>query len=166
MAPLWSIPVWFGHWPVLSNPFFFSLLLTNSCSRAMGLFLPWREAELEKCPCLYWHTGELGGTVSVTGCWNQLQGSGGCELGMRKEGNGMLKGVKSLKWAMETVDLNVRVYFLTVISVKFLDNPEGKWWKSCTWRCFSIWVLMKAAENTYLHKNSVELDNLRVFSHL
>lgn len=67
---------------------------------------------------------------------------------------------------METVDLNVRVYFLIVISVKLLDNPKGKWWKSCTWRRFPIWVLMKAAEDTYLHKNSVELDNLRVFSHL
>lgn len=31
---------------------------------------------------------------------------------------------------METVDLNVRIYFLTVISVKLLDNPKGKWWKS------------------------------------
>lgn len=73
-----SIPVWFGHWPVLSNPFF-PLLLTNPCSRAVGWFLTWREAELEKCPCLYWHTGVLGGTVTVTGCLNQLQGSGGCE---------------------------------------------------------------------------------------
>lgn len=160
--------VWFGHWPVLSNLFFFSSAadkpVFKSCRVIAGLKGS-RAGEVSLSILAHRWVGRKKSSdrmfeqaARIWRLWTLKD--------VRKEGNVVLKGVKSLNWAMETVDLNVRVYLLIVIFVKLLDNPKGKWWKSCTWRCFSNWVLMKAAENTYLHKNPVELDNLKVFFHL
>lgn len=156
-----SIPARFGHWPVLSNPFYFS-----AADKPM----------FKRCRVIPDLKGSRAGGVSLSVLAPRWAGTNSDSDRMLEPAAGIWrlwtlkdierKGMGCWNWAMETVDLNVRVYFLIVISVKLLDNPKGKWWKSCTWRCFSIWILMKAAKSTYLHKNSVELDNLRVFSHL